>query len=291
MSSIRHALRFASERIDAVDARMLLQHVAGLGHAQQVAYPERELEPQAWQSFQSLVARRSAGEPIAYLIGWREFYGRRFAVTSDVLIPRPETELLIDLVLAQFDRAATPRVLDLGTGSGILAITLALQRPGADVVATDVSASALALARNNASVLGARVRFIESDWYAALERQRFDLIVANPPYVAPLDPHLEQSDLRFEPSGALVGNGPTGDGDLQIIIRGAPAHLCPRGRLFVEHGWNQGAAIRMHLQEAGFDSVRTVQDLGGNERVTTGILADRDAYSKCAPRPESRPPQ
>jgi release factor glutamine methyltransferase len=276
MASIRHALRFAGEQIGAVDSRVLLQHVAGFAHAQQVAFAERELEPHAWQAFQSMVARRGAGEPIAYLIGWREFYGRRFAVTPDVLIPRPETELLIDLVLAEFDRAATPRLLDLGTGSGVLAITLALQLPGADVIATDVSPTALAVARENAGALGARLRLIGSDWYAALGGQRFDLIVANPPYVAPRDPHLEQGDLRFEPRGALVGNGPAGDGDLETIIRGAPPHLCAHGKLFVEHGWNQGAAMRIRMQEAGFRSVRTAQDLGGNERVTTGILADRD---------------
>lgn len=284
-------MRFGGERIGAVDARVLLQHVAGLAHAQQVAFPERELEPQAWQSFQSLVARRSAGEPVAYLIGWREFYGRRFTITPDVLIPRPETELLVDLALAESDLATAPRILDLGTGSGILAITLALQLPRADVIATDLSPTALAVAHDNAGVLGARVRFIESDWYAALGSQRFDLIVANPPYVAPLDPHLERGDLRFEPPGALVGNGPTGDGDLQTIIRGAPVHLCPRGKLFVEHGWNQGAAVRMHMEYAGFDTVRTVQDLGGNERVTTGALADRERGRKTAPRPESRAPQ
>jgi release factor glutamine methyltransferase len=276
MASIRHALRFAGERIGAVDARVLLQHVAGVAHAQQVGFAERELEPHAWLSFQSMVARRSAGEPIAYLIGWREFYGRRFAVTPDVLIPRPETELLIDLVLAEFDRAAAPRILDLGTGSGVLAITLALQLPGADVMATDVSSTALAVARNNAGVLGARLGFIESDWYASLDGQRFDLIVANPPYVAPRDPHLEQGDLRSEPRGALVGKGPAGDSDLETIVRGAPGHLFPRGKVFVEHGWNQGAAMRMRMQEAGFKIVRTVQDLGGNERVTTGIHADCD---------------
>ncbi len=285
MASIRHALRFAGERIGAVDARVLLQHVAGVDHAQQVAFAERELEPHAWQSFQSMVARRSAGEPIAYLIGWREFYGRRFAVTPHVLIPRPETELLIDLVLAEFDRAAAPRILDLGTGSGVLAITLALQLPGADVIAADVSPSALAVARGNAGALGARLRFIESDWYAALGGQRFDLIVANPPYVAPRDPHLEQGDLRFEPRSALVGNGPAGDGDLETIIRGAPAHLFARGKLFVEHGWNQGAAMRMRMQETGFRRVRTVQDLGGNERVTTGIFADRDPSQTPAQPP------
>lgn len=285
MASIRHALRFAGEQIGAVDSRVLLQHVAGFAHAQQVAFAERELEPHAWQAFQSMVARRGAGEPIAYLIGWREFYGRRFAVTPDVLIPRPETELLIDLILVEFDRAATPRLLDLGTGSGVLAITLALQLPRADVIATDVSPTALAVARGNAGALGARLRFIGSDWYASLDGQRFDLIVANPPYVAPRDPHLEQGDLRYEPREALVGKGPAGDGDLETIIRGAPAHLFRRGKLFVEHGWNQGAAMRIRMQEAGFRSVRTAQDLGGNERVTTGILADRDPSQTPAQPP------
>lgn len=279
MVSIRDALSFARERIGAVDARALLQQVCDLDHAQLAAFPERELMPQAWRSFERLVARRAIGEPIAYLIGRREFYGRRFLVTPDVLIPRPETELLVELVLQDIGRTEEPRALDLGTGSGVLAITLALELPGARVSATDASPAALMLARRNADVQGARVRFLEGDWYGALARERFDLIVSNPPYVADGDPHLEQGDLRFEPRSALVGRGPAGTGHLERIIGGARAHLNPQGRLLVEHGWDQAAAVRASFGQAGFEAVATHKDLGGNDRATVGSLRRHDGRS------------
>ena len=264
-------MSFARDRIGPVDARALLQHVTGLGHAQLASAPECELDARSWQDFEALVVRRSAGEPIAYLIGWREFYGRRFVVTPDVLIPRPETELLVDLALQGVDRAERLRILDLGTGSGVLATTLALELPAADLTATDVSLAALSVARRNADALGARVRLIESDWYSALADEGFDLIVSNPPYVAPGDPHLDQGDLRFEPRMALVGQGAVGAGDLKKIVRSARAHLRPFGRLLVEHGWDQGPALRACLNAAGFDTVTTARDLGGNERATVGV--------------------
>lgn len=270
--SIRDALSFARERIGPVDARALLQHVTGLGHAEFASAPERELDRQAWHVFGTLIMRRVAGEPIAYLVGWREFYGRRFSVTPDVLIPRPETELLVDLLLRELDRASRPRIVDLGAGSGVLAITLGLELPGADVTATDISLAALSVARGNAAALGARVHFIESDWWSALADQRFDLIVSNPPYIGSADPHLGQGDLRFEPRRALVGRGREGAGDLEEIVRGARAHLHPFGRLLVEHGWDQGPAVRASLSAAGFDAVTTEKDLGGNDRATGGIF-------------------
>ncbi|MBK6975310.1 MAG: peptide chain release factor N(5)-glutamine methyltransferase [Sterolibacteriaceae bacterium] len=279
---VRDALSFARERIGPVDARALLQHVTGFGHARFASAPERQLDPRAWQDFEALVVRRAAGEPVAYLIGWREFYGRRFSVTPDVLIPRPETELLVDLVLRERDRAQRLQILDLGTGSGVLAITMALELPRADVTATDVSPAALAVARGNADALGARVHFIESDWWSALADRRFDLIVSNPPYIAPADPHLGQGDLRFEPRGALVGRGRAGAGDLAEIVRSARANLRPFGSLLVEHGWDQGAAVRASLSAAGFDAVTTTKDLGGNDRATSGISNPEAAP---APRP------
>lgn len=277
--SVGDALRIARGRIGAVDARALLRHASGLRHAQLAARPEIELDPQVWLRFQALVARRAAGEPVAYLVGWREFYGRRFAVTPDVLIPRPETELLVDLAL----QAVGPRpaqVLELGTGSGVLAITLALELPNATLTATDVSPAALEVARGNAAVLGVRVRWVESSWYSALDGERFDLIVSNPPYIAPDDPHLGQGDLRFEPRAALVGRGATGAGDLEQIARDAPAHLNVLGRMILEHGWAQGSAVRTCLAEAGFGAIETTRDIGGNERATAGMLGATSAEAE-----------
>lgn len=272
MASVGEALRFARERIGAVDGRALVRYVTGLAHAQLAARPETELDFPAWRELETLVARRAAGEPVAYLIGWREFYKRRFVVNPSVLIPRPETELLIDMVLLLIDRPGSPRILDLGTGCGALAISLALELPGAALTATDISQAALRVARENAARLGADVRWVESFWYAALAAERFDLIVSNPPYVAAGDPHLGQGDLRFEPRAALVGRGAAGAGDLEQIVLGAPAHLGNQGRMLVEHGWDQAATVRDYLAAAGFDDIATVRDIGGKERVTGGVL-------------------
>lgn len=280
MTTIADALRLARRRIEAVDARALLQHVSGLSHAQLVARPETELDARARRKFEDLVARRAAGEPIAYLVGWREFYGRRFVVTADVLIPRPETELLVELAIQTTDRRPAARILDLGTGCGALAITLQQELPDTALTATDTSSAALQVASHNAAVLGASVRCVESDWYAALRGERYDMIVANPPYVAPDDPHLDQGDLRFEPRSALAGRGPAGTGDLEHIVLCAPAHLNPQGRILVEHGWNQGAAVRGFLIAAGFQTVATVRDIGGNERVSTGRLGESSALAR-----------
>lgn len=268
--TLGEALREARLRIDALDARVLLQHVTGLGHAQIAAYPERMLDDAQGASFTALVERRAAGEPVAYLVGWREFYGRRFDVTPAVLIPRPETELIVELALARVRGCAAPRVLDLGCGSGILAITLALELPQSRVSGVDVSPAALAVARANAVALGARIALVESDWYDSVAEKGFDLIVANPPYVAPGDPHLAQGDVRFEPCSALVGGGPAGLADLQAIIDGALALLRPGGWLLVEHGWEQGEATRALFATAGFGAIETVCDLAGNERVGIG---------------------
>jgi release factor glutamine methyltransferase len=267
--SIARALAWARPRIDAVDGRILLRHVLGCSAVELVTRGEELLAPANWGRFEELVRRREAGEPVAYLIGEREFYGRTFRVTPAVLIPRPETELLVELALARCVDRRQPRVLDMGTGSGILAITLALELPDASVCAVDRSRQALWVAMANAAQAGASVSFVESDWFAGLGSERFDLIVANPPYVAAADPHLGEGDVRFEPRSALAA-GPEGLDDLDSIISEAPAYLEPNGWLLLEHGYDQAAAVRSRLVDAGFVDVASWQDLAGIDRATGG---------------------
>lgn len=270
MSSIAALLAAARQRIPAAEARLLLGHAIGKSAAWLEAH--RDDEAGVDNEYTTLVNRRAAGEPIAYLIGKREFYGRDFTVTPDVLIPRPETELLVDIANSKVGAGGTARILDLGTGSGCLAITLALELPQARVTAVDVSPAALAVARGNAQRLGAQVEFFESDWYAALSPQCFDLIVANPPYVARGDPHLGEGDLRFEPVGALTDPRDEGDGlsAIRRIVADAPQWLAPNGWLFFEHGYDQAAAVRQLLEDAGFSEIKQQRDLAGIIRATGG---------------------
>jgi release factor glutamine methyltransferase len=267
--SVASALAWARPLIGAVDARVLLRHVLACHAAGLVTRCEELLEAGDQGCFEALVARRAAGEPVAYLVGEREFYGRAFQVTPAVLIPRPETELLVELALARCVGLRQPRLLDLGTGSGILAITLALELPDASVCAVDRSREALWVAMANAARAGASVSFVESDWFVGLGSERFDLIVANPPYVAAADPHLAQGDVRFEPLSALA-SGPEGLDDLERIIAESPAYLEADGWLLVEHGHDQAAAVRARLLDAGFVEVASWHDLAGIERVTGG---------------------
>src|SRR5574338_888598 len=267
--SVAGALTWARQRIAPVDARVLLRHVLACSAAGLVTRSGDVLDARELGRFEELVKRRETGEPVAYLIGEREFYGRTFKVTPAVLIPRPETELLVELALARCVDRRQPRLLDLGTGSGILAVTLALELPDASVCAVDRSRAALWVAMANAARAGASVSFVESDWFAGLGDERFDLIVANPPYVAAGDPHLVEGDLRFEPRSALAA-GPEGLDDLQRIIAGAPAYLEAGGWLLLEHGYDQAAAARARLLDAGFVDVATWRDLAGIERVTVG---------------------
>ena len=263
------ALAGARKLIPATEARLLLMHATGATATTLAAHPERELHASQTASFLALVRRRAAGEPVAYLTGRREFFGREFAVSPAVLIPRPETEHLVECGIAKARAMASPRILDLGTGSGCVAITLALElRTG--VVAADVAPDALAVARGNAERLGARVEFIESDWYANVEG-RFDLIVANPPYVAEGDAHLTEGDLRFEPMGALAC-GADGLAAIRRIVAEAPAHLRPGGWLLFEHGYDQAAAVADILTGAGFGDIEQQRDLAGIVRVSGGRL-------------------
>ncbi len=267
--TVGEALAQARGRIAAAEAKLLLRHVLGCAAAEIVAHPERWLDETQALQYAALVARRAAGEPVAYLVGRREFYGREFAVTPAVLIPRPETELLVEAALSKLSRRNTPAILDLGAGSGCVAITLALET-GFPVTAADISPEALAVARANAERLGAGVRFVESDWFSAIEG-RFDLVVGNPPYVAEGDPHLR--DLAFEPVGALV-SGTDGLGAIRRIVAGAPRHLRPGGWLLLEHGHDQAEAVAALLAAAGFAEIEHHRDLAGIVRVSGGRVLD-----------------
>ncbi len=248
------------------EGRILIAHALGLDRATLAAHPEREVGSER-ETIESLFARRRAGEPVAYLTGEREFYGLAFKVSPAVLIPRPETELLLEVALRHARGGA--RVLDLGTGSGALAVALALQRPGVSVTACDASEAALAVARANAERHRASVRFVASDWFSALEYQRFDLILANPPYIASGDSHLDQGDLRFEPRRALEA-GPTGLEQIAAIAGASRDHLEPRGWLVIEHGYDQAEQCERLLTQSGFSRVSDALDLAGLPRVVCG---------------------
>jgi release factor glutamine methyltransferase len=266
MSTVGELL--AGATLPRAEARRLLAAALRVPIESLIARPERTVDDEAVARFVSLAQRRARGEPVAYLLGEREFYGRRFAVSPAVLVPRPETELLVQLALERLQRQAAPRVLDLGTGSGCIAVTLALECPAAAVVAVDRSADALAVAGANAQHLGAAIEFAISDWYENVGG-RFDLIVANPPYVAAADPHLRE--LQHEPRHALVA-GADGLADLRCIVASAPAHLNSGGWLADEHGHDQGAGVRELFAQAGFVGIETHRDLAGIERVCTGTL-------------------
>ncbi|MFN4148761.1 MAG: peptide chain release factor N(5)-glutamine methyltransferase [Rhodocyclaceae bacterium] len=273
MTTIAALLAEARQTLPASEARLLLGHLLGHNTAWLEAHRDESLDAETAARFSALVERRAAGEPVAYLTGRREFYGRDFAVTPAVLIPRPETELLVDIAKAKLGADTTAprstRILDLGTGSGCLAITLALELPMSQVTAVEVSPQALAIARDNAERHEAKVTFIQSDWFAALPPQTFDLIVANPPYIAANDPHLREGDLRFEPAAALTDHA-DGLTAIRRIVSEAPRWLAAGGWLFLEHGWDQGHAVRALLVAAGFEAIEQRQDLAGIVRVSGG---------------------
>ena len=270
--TLQDALALARGRIDRLDARLLLEFATGCTHVDLLARPEMPVIAPAWDQFVAWVERRAAGEPLAYLVGESEFRGRCFQVSPAVLIPRPETEVLIELALERLVGLAHPRVLDLGTGSGIVAISLALECPAAEVWAVDLSPEALAVARNNAGRLGARIEFRAGSWFEPLAEARFDLIVSNPPYVAAGDPHLALNGLPFEPQMALT-DGADGLDCIRAIVAGAAAHLQPSGHLLFEHGYDQGEASRNLLTAAGFKAAFTHPDLAGIDRVSGAQLS------------------
>ena len=265
-------LAAARMQIDALDARLLLQWVSGATHATLIAAPETRLAPEDRARLDRLLARRAAGEPYAYLVGEAVFRGRRFAVSPAVLVPRPETEELVDLAHEKLGAQGlgAPRILDLGTGSGVLAISLACECPNAEVVAVEASDAALAVARANGERLGVAVDWRQGDWFSGLAAaESFALIVANPPYIAADDPHLAGDGLCHEPRAALTDEA-DGLACLRAIVAGAPAHLMPGGWLICEHGFTQGEAVRQLLAAAGFVAAHTRADLGGHARFSLG---------------------
>jgi release factor glutamine methyltransferase len=253
--------------LDPLENRILLCHALNLTRVGLITNAERVLNDDEAARLAALVQRRQQGEPIAYIVGQREFFGLPFQVTPAVLIPRPDTELIVELALERL--APRARLLDMGTGSGAIAVAVAHTRPDALVTALDLSDDALAVARANAAANGATVRFLRSDWFTALKDEVFDLIASNPPYIASGDEHLAQGDLRFEPSGALTDFA-DGLSALRTIIASAPAHLVADGWLLLEHGYDQAAAVRGLLSEAGYADVQSWRDLGGIERVSGG---------------------
>jgi release factor glutamine methyltransferase len=256
--------------LDPLENRILLCHATGLSRVQLITRADQELGADEAERLAELVRRRQAGEPIAYIVGKREFFGLDFAVSEAVLIPRPDTELIVELALERLPRNG--RMLDMGTGSGAIAVSAAHSRRDAAVTALDLSEAALEVARRNAANNRAGVRFLRSDWFGALDaHETFELIASNPPYIAAGDAHLSQGDLRFEPAGALTDHA-DGLSALRTIIEGSPRHLVPGGWLLLEHGYDQAEAVRALLDAGGYIDVQSWRDLGGIERVSGGRL-------------------
>ena len=268
MLTLKAALEEATAAIGRVDAHVLVAHLLGVDRSYLIANPMRVLTETEDARIDMMVARRSMGHPVAHLLQEREFYGRMFTLTTDVLIPRPETEVLVEKALGLVGDGSS--VADLGTGSGAIAVTLACELPGLAVTATDCSENALAVARQNAHALGAQVEFLQGSWYQPVAGRRFGMIVSNPPYVAARDPHLAQGDLRFEPRAALTDGSADGLASIRAIVAGAGAHLEPGGWLVVEHGYDQRDAVAGLLKAAGFDGTFSIPDLAGIPRVAGG---------------------
>jgi release factor glutamine methyltransferase len=271
MITVRQLLNLARARLaEPSEADGLLAHLLSKPRSWLIAHADDGLDTATQAAFEALLRRREAGEPVAYITGWRGFWSLELEVDRATLIPRAETELLVEQALQRLPGDMALELVDLGTGSGAVALALAHERPRWTITATDASAAALAMARRNAQRLHLdRVRFVEGDWLAPLTGQRFDAIVSNPPYIEADDPHLQRGDLRFEPATALAA-GPDGLDDIRRIVDAAPAHLKPRGWLLFEHGWNQGEAVRRLLESGDYMDVFTAKDLEGRDRVSGG---------------------
>jgi len=265
----------ARSGLPPLEARMLAARVLEKNGTWLIAHADEPVSAGTEKAFSALAERRGQGEPMAYILREREFYGLDFAVSPAVLIPRPETELLVELALARIPANAEALALDLGTGSGAIAIALAKARPQARLTALDIDYAALGIARENARRHRVRVRFFCGDWFGALPGEIFDLIVSNPPYVAAGDPHLAMGDVRFEPQRALLG-GADGLDCIRAIVANAAAHLRPGGWLLLEHGYNQAEACRALLQAHAYSQVQSWPDLAGISRVSGGISAPND---------------
>ncbi|MGH8110195.1 MAG: peptide chain release factor N(5)-glutamine methyltransferase [Arenimonas sp.] len=278
MTSIGGLLREASSQLDSdtprIDAELLLGFVLQKNSAWLFAHSDHELTNEQHEQFRKLLERRIAGEPIAHIVGSRGFWTLDLAVTADTLIPRPETELLVELAIAKCPQYKNLRVLDLGSGTGAIALAIAAECKNAKVIAVDKSVAAIGVAQGNARANNLTVEFRQSDWFSALENQKFDLVVSNPPYIPEHDPHLSQGDLRFEPVSALA-SGIDGLDDIIMIISQAPQYCAPQAWLMIEHGFDQGNTIRRLFSEAGFVNVETVQDLEQRDRVSLGQWVEK----------------
>jgi release factor glutamine methyltransferase len=269
MPSVADALRWAhAEGVDRLDAQLLLAHLLQRPRSWVIAHDDAPLEHAPWQQVEALLRRRAAGVPLAHLIGEKGFHTLVLQITRDVLVPRPDTEVLVNWALELLPTLGTrPRVLDLGTGSGAIALAIAQSHPGAIVSAVEASPAALSVARGNGARLGLAVEWLAGDWFEPMCGRRFELIVANPPYVAESDPHLPA--LRHEPRSALVA-GADGLGDLRRIAAAAPDHLVDGGWLLLEHGHEQAEAVQRLLREQGLRDIATRRDLAGLPRCSGG---------------------
>jgi release factor glutamine methyltransferase len=270
MLTLKAALEEATAAIDRVDAHVLVAHALGVNRAHLAAHPMRVLTESENARVDMLVAQRALGQPVAYLLGTREFYGREFRVGPAVLIPRPETETLVEAALSRL--APHAPCLDLGTGSGAIAVTLACERRDARITATDSSEAALEIARRNAAAHDCDIEWLRGSWYGPLAGRRFELIVSNPPYVAAGDAHLGQGDLRFEPAQALTDASPDGLDSIRAIVAGASDHLAAGGWLLLEHGYDQAPAVASLLEASGYREIVSIADLAGIPRVAGGKI-------------------
>ena len=277
MTNIQTTLTMATKRLAEIsdsamlDAEVLLCHVLDKPRSHLRAWPEKELKTQQHKHFLQLLKQRLQGLPIAYITGKKEFWSRDFKVSPDVLIPRPDTELLIELSLKQIADKPKAQLIDLGTGSGAIAITLAAERPDTTVIATDLSHKALNIARQNASVHQVKnIQFMQSNWFDEITQTNFDLVISNPPYIVDKDPHLSQGDVRFEPDSALIAKD-QGLEDIKNISHAARNHLKPGGALLVEHGYDQQLAVQAIFNSFAYTRIITHTDLSANPRVTTGL--------------------
>lgn len=275
---IRQALQQASQRLSEsspsamLDAQVLLTHVLQCNSAHLAAWPEKELSEEQESNYLLLVEQRLQGNPVAHLTGSREFWSLNFSVDNSTLIPRPETETLVEFILEKFSDKESLKLLDMGTGTGAIALSIANEKPDWEIIASDVSDKALALATQNSNEhQTANVTFIQSDWFKYIDQKDFDIIVSNPPYIASDDPHLLQGDVRFEPESAL-SSGETGMDDIEHICSHAKNYLLNNGWLIVEHGYNQKQQVADCFTRNGFTEIEQRQDLSGHTRMTAGKI-------------------
>ena len=273
--NLKEAVEYATTTLTSIsasaklDAQLLICHACNIEQTKIITYPEQTLNEQQLELFTSALNRRKNGEPLAYITGRKEFWSLEFTVSEHVLIPRPETELLIELTLNEVSNTKAPRILELGTGSGAISISVAKEREDAKIVATDISSQALEIAKKNAEKHNAEITFIKSSWYENLAEEIFDAIICNPPYIAKDDPDLDKHVYQHEPGKALISDE-NGLKDLELVIAGAKEYLSSTGYLAVEHGFQQAKKVQQLFDQHGFMSIQTHKDLAGLDRATTG---------------------